>query len=65
MSEQEVQELIQKYRDRYRTNGQYNIENAWEFIANSLALDLLQSKREIRYLKEKIIDRKKLQEQKI
>lgn len=62
MSEQETRELIQKYREQYRTNNQYNVENAWEFIANSLARDLLLAKSEIKYMKSKIREMELLNE---
>lgn len=59
MSEAETQELIQTYRDRY-LRGQYDEINAWEFLANSLARDLIESKSQIRYMKTKIREMEEL-----
>ena len=54
MSEQETKELIQRYRERYRTNGHYDEISAWEFLANSLARDLIDARSKILYMNEKL-----------
>lgn len=54
MSEQELAEMIQKYKKRYNCsiiNGDYGL---WEFLANSLAQDLISAKNQISYLKTKL-----------
>ena len=51
MSEEETRELIQRYKDRYWLNSD---EELWQFIANCLARDLIESKKQVCYMKEKL-----------
>lgn len=66
MSEQETQELIQDYKNRYmsyRNSISYReVEDKelWQFLANCLARDLIKAKSDIVYINSKIREMEKL-----